>query len=305
MTIHFGFGIALLGIVLLPGCMGQKGEKLEESAPIPPQSNLLIQYGEVGKPLFAAPPTFGDLVIPTAPIVTVPPRNEQAQLRFRSMREAAVSWGSQAGFHRRMWELQLMVTEREEIMDTIFDFNRVTWPTPNGTGIIVPPVIRRSGAIWSGGEDGLSAAATDAFFEILTPGRIAGTLPNWRDYLVLVPQSPAPVVASLRPYPEELPQWREWAATGWNAGFQQADLTFEAGLARLERDYQGMLEYRRLHAQNMISDIVIDTASYQLGAEDEGRIMRVGERSIRIAEPSQLIGDSSTWQPQIVASNPH
>ncbi len=308
MSMHarYGIGPGLVLALLLGGCSDRSGinKPVDEVSP-PAKSNLLTQFGSAGDPYFEAPPTFAELAIPTASVVEIPQRNEQAQLRFRSMREAALSWGSQAGYHRRMWELHLMVTERTDVLDTIFDFNRVTWPTPNGTGWIVPPVIRSSGEIWTGGENGQTAAAADAFFEIMTPGRIAGALPSWRDYLIHIPPSPRPVVAALRPYEEEILQWREWAAEGWNAGFKQADLAFESEMARLERDYQGMLEFRRLHAQGMISDVVLDTASYHLGAENDGQIMRIGERSVRIAEPSRLIGDSSTWQPRIVVTSRH
>ena len=292
--------------LLLAGCTHWPGSNNQvASLTSPPVSHQLPHIGTRAGPPFEAPPTFAELTIPTASVVEVAPINEQAQLRFRSMREAALSYGSQAGFHRRMWEVQVMVSERENVLDTIFDFKRVSWPTSNGTGWLVSPVIRRSGAIWTGGEEGQSAAAADAFIEIMTPGHITGTLPNWRDYLITLPPAPRPVVTALRPFEEEMRQWREWAAEGWNAGVSQADLAFESDMARLERDYQGMLEYRRLHAQGMISDVVMETARYQLGAEEDGQIMRIGERSVRITEPSRLIDDSSTWQPRIVATRPH
>lgn len=294
----------MMVVALLGGCtFGMPGGPIEN--PAPPRSDLLTTFGGSPEPLFESPPMFSELDIPLALAKTSSPIDERANLRFRSMREAATSWGSQAGYHRRTWELQLMVTEREDVLDTIFDFNRVGWPTPNGTGMIVPPVIRHSGAVWTGGADGQHAAAADVFIEILAPGRIASSLPNWRDYLVSIPAAPSPVVETLRPYREEVPQWREWAAEGWNAGREQADMTFEANMARLERDYGGMLEYRRLRAQNMVTDLVMDSASYQLGAEENGTVMRIGERSSRIAESARLIGDSSTWRPQIIASTPH
>ncbi|MYE36655.1 MAG: hypothetical protein F4X24_03695 [Rhodobacteraceae bacterium] len=294
----------ILVSVLLGGCtFWTPGVPVEDK--VPPRSDHLATFGSSPKPMYESPPTFAELEIPLAIEETPSPVEDQARLRFRSMQEAATSWGSQAGFHRRMWELQLMLIEREEILDTIFDFNRVSWPTPNGTGMIVPPVIRHSGAVWTGSEDGQTAAAADTFIEILAPGRIASSLPNWRDYLVSIPAPPSPVVESLLPYHEELPQWREWAAEGWKAGRGQAEMTLEANMDRLERDYGGMLEYRRLRAQNMVSDLVMDTASYQLGAEEDGNLMRVGERSSRIAGPARLIGDSSNWRPQIIASTPH
>lgn len=301
-----GSGLILLGTVLLTGCSGWPGrDEGQLKSPSPPVSDRLVEFGETPEPLFDEPPDFAGLSIPLASAAPLEPADEKARFRFRAMREAAISWGSQAGFHRRMWEIQLMLTERNEVMDSVFDFNRIAWPTPNGTGMIIPPVVQRSGAVWTGGEGGQSASAADAFFEIQVPARIAPTLPSWRDYLVFAPAAPKPVIENLRPREEELPQWREWAAEGWNAGRKQADEVFEEGMARLERDFRGMLEYRRLSAQKMVSDLSVDSASYQLGAEEDGRIMRVGERGVRITDPVRLIGDSTSWQPRILTASPH
>ncbi len=40
---------------------------------------------------------------------------------------------------------------------------------------------------------------------------------------------------------------------GWFEGIDQADQIYTENLARLKRDYQGMIRYRMLLAQNMVS----------------------------------------------------
>ncbi|MDE2674081.1 MAG: type IV secretory system conjugative DNA transfer family protein [Paracoccaceae bacterium] len=291
----------IITLLFLGGCQFLSGDDPQNRPPPhPSSSNQLVQVGQGLQEVVPEPPLFSDLVVPIAVESSQTDPDDRALLRFRSMKEAALSWGAQAGLHRRNWELQKMVLERNPSLATVFDFNRLAWPTPNATGYVIPPVVRRSGRIWKGTENGQAASAAEAYYEIMKPGRIAGRVPDWKDYLLVVTRPPEPVVETLRPYPEEVPQWKEWVATGWNAGREQAETAMADGLARLERDYHGMLEYHRLLAQNMISEIVVEGAGYTLGSEEDGEVMRIGERSVRIVASPRLIGNENEWQPQVL-----
>ena len=52
---------------------------------------------------------------------------------------------------------------------------------------------------------------------------------------------------------EEREYWAEYVEKGWKYGYEQADEVFREDLARLESDFQGMIRYRALLAQGMIS----------------------------------------------------
>ena len=94
---------------------------------------------------------------------------------------------------------------------------------------------------------------------------------------------------------KEQADWDNWVAQGWKEGREQADLSVELNLNRLVADFTGMIRYRMLLAQGMISK------PYALH-EDRGvtggrNVMRVGDRALRITGPSQFQVGSDQWQP--------
>ena len=82
---------------------------------------------------------------------------------------------------------------------------------------------------------------------------------------------------------------------GWQEGYQQAEEIFQTDLDRLNTDFIGMVRYRMLLAQDMVS------APYAL-AEDRGitgggNELRIGDRAVTITGPSQLKAGAGSWQP--------
>ena len=282
----------LLLLVLAAGCAPFGAEKT--GLPPVPQSEagLVVFSGQDSLP--PEPALFDALAIPEAGDL-----ESEGNFRSRRMRQAALAWGAAHGQARRSWEIARSYYERKDRLDASWNFRRVSIPAPMAAGWIVPPVIQRAGAAWSGGER--QAEAATEYYQIIRPGRLAGKLPDWRDYLPLPAAEPEAPANALLPESEEVKQWREWAAEGWLAGLKLAEAEHREALARLERDFTGMLEYRRLLAMGMLSDLVVEAEHWPAAIDGNGDILRVGGRRIRIVTDAEFNADTDTWKPLVAA----
>ena len=275
---------------LLAGCLfGGAG-----LPPLPSGSDSLAIIGSRGA-LPPEPPPFGELAIPSAE-----PRSEGEDFRAGGLRAAAMAWGAGHGRARRSWEIAGTYLKRESELDRAWDFRRAALPAPMRAGWLLPPVIKRAGAAWTGGAD--RAEAAEQYYRILRPARLSPRLPMWRDYLPSPSVPPDPPDPSLLPLEGEEEQWREWAAEGWHAGLRLAETEHEEGLARLERDYRGMLEYRRLLSLGMLSDMVVEAESWPASAE--AGELRIGGRRVIIVRDAGFVDDPERWTPRVVAAAP-
>jgi len=220
---------------------------------------------------------------------------ESFDIRRDALKEAAASYGARGGLAKRTSEIRITIEQQSAAMDRIYDFKRLLIPAPSGL-LIEPPIIsegENATLIESGGQ---TAAVADRIFNINREARIVSTPRNWRAYLerewgdvVMPPQILLPRTS------EERKIWVEYLTKGWEQGTKQADEIFQADLDKLVADYSGMIRYRKLLSQGIVS------APYALqidrGVTGGGDEMRVGDRAVTITGPSQLMTEAFEWQP--------
>ena len=216
--------------------------------------------------------------------------------RERSVREAAKQVGSQHGFRRRAWEIQKRLETRASELSAIYDFGRVAAAAPQRVGFLLPPVVSRSLHASETAADGGTASAADEYLEILKPSVLSQTLPTWRDYLLFGAGEPLPLPPSKMPRSTaEQKQFERWVRSGWEAGAAQANAEFSHRLRRLRRDYEGMLEFRRLHSLGMA--VAPETVGAAFGVTGHPGAMRIGDRTARITEIADFERDRQKWVP--------
>lgn len=226
---------------------------------------------------------------------------EMTAVRQDGLQEAALAYGSQLGYARRAWEIGRALERRSRELAEAYDFARVSVPAPRNVGFLVPPVVVRAFTPYTVKGDSQSASASDEYLEIVTPARLSPKVPTWHDYLLIDPGAPEEPDNSLRPKDkEEEGLYRKWLAEGWKAGVDLANEAFEEKLNRLQRDYEGMLQYRRLVALNMVDEMVVADADFGTVVEDDGAVMRIGERSVNIVSAARLSGNTKSWRPVLV-----
>ncbi len=229
------------------------------------------------------------------------------KIRRDAMKESALSFGARGGLAWRTKQIMDDLRQNARAMDKAFDFRQLLVAAPSNM-YIEPPIVSEAMNNFLVTPDGNEAAVADTIYQITRQARIVSTPRNWRQYLERSWPEVAPPPDILIPENDaERAAWKRWVEQGWVEGFGQADAIFQADLNRLVADFEGMVRYRLLLAQNKI------TAPYATmvdrgvsGIEVEQMIgnkptkitteMRVGDRAIRITQPVTLRADDQGQQ---------
>lgn len=247
-------------------------------------------------PLSDAPPTL------EAVLGAIPSRAQAAivtdDLRYVALREHALAYGVRAGLARRAYELQALMEGRAANLDLIFDFGRLLLDRN-----VLPPVLVSADRQLRL-EDDATLRLTDQTLSIVAQARFVTAAPNWRDYLVRsISFTPPTLDAVLVPRSgAEREAFEAGVQQGWSAGVAQADQLFDGALARLRRDYDGMVLYRKLLAEKMVSKPYV--AEADLGVTGDRSRLSIGERVLRITAVPGLEVASSKWRPIAVPQGP-
>ena len=241
------------------------------------------------------PPTLDDLMIIPAPDGSdIKAAEENTEIRQQGLREAAMSYGARGGLANRTFEIRRTLVEKEAYLDRIYDFKRLLITAPSGL-MLEPPVISEADDAMLIETDGQTAAVADKIYNINVDARIVAAPRNWRAYLERDWGDVAPPPSILYPREDEQKAWLAALRKGWDEGLKQADEVFQADLDRLNADFRGMVRYRMLLAQGIV------TAPYTLqtdrGVTGGGKEMRVGDRALQLTGPSQLQTEAYQWRP--------
>lgn len=230
------------------------------------------------------------------------PEDEDApsisSIRRAALVEAAQSYGSQMGLARRSWEIEQRLMVHSLSLSEVYSFDRVVTADPLNAGYVVPPVISRAFDAYLN-EDQRSVSVAEEYLTIVAPGKLVPVQPTWRDYLLMPTTLPERPAKSLFPRDEEEKELfdKEFAGS-FVKGFEQADEELAANLTRLHRDYEGMLQYRRMAAMGMVDRLVLQDADF--GVTGQGNEMRIGSRSVRIVSDAEFQIDPTKWSVQTI-----
>jgi defect in organelle trafficking protein DotC len=216
-------------------------------------------------------------------------------LRKEAMQEAGVSLGARGGLAWRTYEIRMELATRERQLDKVYDFRQLLIPAPSGL-LIEPPIVSESLNALLIKTDGQSAAVSDRLYNIVRNAKIVSTSRTWRSYLEREWGTFELPPDILRPESEE--ERRDWVKNvekGWHEGISQADEIFQDDLNVLMADFQGMVRYRALLAQGMISPPY--ALQVDRGVTGGGEEMRIGDRAVQITGVPELITGSDQWQP--------
>ncbi len=229
-------------------------------------------------------------------------------IRLEALKEAALSYGARGGLAARTKEIVGELEKRSSYLDKVYDFRSLLVSAPSGL-LIEPPVISESlNALLIEG-DGQTAAVADSVYMINQNVRIVAAPRNWRTYLERTWGAVEPPPEILRPKnAEERDLWRTLTEQGWIEGRTQADDVFEQDLNKLSADFNGMVRYRKLLAQGMVSPpfaqqvdrgVTGVTRNASVGGQSVPvtTTMRVGDRAVVITGVPELITGSDQWRP--------
>ncbi len=216
-------------------------------------------------------------------------------IRAEAIKEAALSYGVRGGLAMRTYEIRKELERRAGYLDRVFNFGQLLIPAPSGF-MIEPPIISESVNAMLIESSGQEAATSDRIYNIVKNAKITSAPRTWRVYLERQWGAIDEPPDILRPEnDEEREVWKTQVAKGWEIGYEQANDIFEEDLNKLVADFQGMVRYRTLLTQGMISP----PAALQVdrGVTGDGKTMRIGDRAVQITGVPKLATGSEQWRP--------
>jgi defect-in-organelle-trafficking protein DotC len=229
-------------------------------------------------------------------------------MRRKALKEAALSYGARGGLAHRTFHIRNELETRTTQLDKTFDFRQLLIPAPSGL-LIEPPIISENVNALIIEGSGQEAAVSDRVYQIIRNARIVSAPRHWRNYLERDWGVVTPPPEILRPKNnDERKVWRDLTEKGWIEGRTQADEVFEQDLSKLSAEFNGMVRYRKLLAQGMVSPpfaqqidrgVTGTTKSASVGGQSVPvtSTMRVGDRAVVITGVPELITGSEQWQP--------
>ncbi len=217
-----------------------------------------------------------------------------SNLRAQSLRDTALSVGARGGLAWRAAQINKVLLMHENMLYRLFNFNAMLLDKN-----VLPPVLTEGRNTLSlGGTDTIRIA--DRTYQIISQARFVTAPPTWRNYLWLSYSAPeAPDRTLLPRNREERQVWKKYIEEGWKAGIQQAELIFKENVARIKRDFEGMIRYRTLLAQNMVSPPFV--AQLDMGITGGGSDLTVNDRVLRItAFPTLQNNGGQQWKTEII-----
>ena len=213
-------------------------------------------------------------------------------IRLKAIQETATTLGARGAL---AWEsLQIDRSLKGEVihLNHVFNFNKLLI-----NNNVLPPVITQSNNdLTLDNSDTIRLASKT--YTIASPATFVTTAPTWRTYLWMNYPKPSMPSKTLLPTTKaEANVWNMYLQQGWNEGIRQANDIFQVNLDRLKRDYDGMVLYRELLAQRMVSAPYV--AKADLGVTGDSNSIRIHDQVLRITANSQLQTNPSKWDPVI------
>lgn len=220
-------------------------------------------------------------------------KSELSQMRIKSLQDSAMSVGAQGSLAWAATQMNARMNEDRKYLDSTFNFYAMV--LSHG---VLPPVLEEGDSSLNL-DDPNTIRVADRTYKIVQQARFATTPPTWREYLWLNFSKPSLPDKTLLPRTEEEQKiWKTAINTGWEKGIEQASNIFQQNLARLKRDFRGMILYRKLLQEKMISPPFI--ARTELGVTGDGSDMRINDQVLRIVEHPKLQTNTKGWKAVVV-----
>lgn len=214
------------------------------------------------------------------------------KLHAKALQDIAMSVGAQAGLAWRSKNINTLLTKNADYLDHIFNFNLILLEHN-----VVPPVLVQGNSSLHLA-DPQTLRIDDRVYQIVSQAHFTTAPPQWRNYLWMDYKPPEmPLPAFLPKTPEERVVWRTYATLGWNDGINQANTIFSDNLARLRRDYNGMLLYRSLLLKGMVSKPFV--AQTDLGITGDDSDLHINDQIYRITSLPKLQPEANRWKPVV------
>jgi defect-in-organelle-trafficking protein DotC len=229
------------------------------------------------------------------------PKEGIDRLRDPAMIETATAYGVRAGLAHETAQINKRMQANSAMLTKSYNFQALMILGPNGS-MITPPVISEAVDPWETFDGGKTLRVADTVYEIIDQSRFAPVAPMWQTYLITsFDEAPKPPEALLPQDDRELATWNKAIKQGWDKGREQAHDIYQANLDRLNRDFEGMVRFKKLLEEKKVSAPLVAVAP--LGTTGTGQDMRVGDVGIRITQDPTLQVAPKKWDASATTTN--
>ncbi|MBT4963097.1 MAG: type IV secretory system conjugative DNA transfer family protein [Francisellaceae bacterium] len=219
-----------------------------------------------------------------------------SMMRANMVRDAALAVGARSGLAFRSKQINGTTIKYDTGLTQVFNFNGLVLDDN-----VLPPVLVESDNNLHLAND-VTIRVSDRNFEIIRQAKFVTAAPTWQDYLMLRYNPPEDPDPSIMPKsPGERAIWRQYIQKGWSAGIKQAESIFKENLARLKRDFSGMVRYHSLLSQNMVTPPYVGTI--EMGITGDSKQVNVNDRILRITALPELKSDSGAWRTVVIRND--
>jgi defect in organelle trafficking protein DotC len=218
-------------------------------------------------------------------------------IRSQMLTEQSMSIGAQGGLAWQYRNIVAALEENSRMLDRVFNFHALILPHN-----VMPPILLEGQQTLKQEGDSV-IRITDRTYKIKRQAHFVTAPPDWRQYVLQT--FPAPELPPHNMLPknaDEQALWAKCAKRGWEDGLKQAVEIFNSNLSRLVEDYRGMIVYRKLLAQDMVTPPFV--AKTELGVTGNVDQLNVNDQVLRIAVLPRMQIDSKRWNPTMSSSKP-
>ena len=213
--------------------------------------------------------------------------------KLDAIRENGIKAGIQGGMIARSGEIVKELQSRSPELDRVFGFQVLV----SREGYL-PAVIEETNLKVETKGAAQRIEYAGVIYKVVALARFVRVAPTWRDYLLVgigdsrlkVDQLPE----AIRPKTDtEKAVWKSAVKQGWQQGIEQADDIFQENLARLKRDYLGMVRYLYLYKKGMVRKPVLAESPDGVHITADEIAIGTGAKSIEV--PARMEQDQALW----------
>ncbi len=217
------------------------------------------------------------------------------RIRLKALKNTALTIGAQGALAWRSKQINMMLNQDSNNLSRIFNFNGLMLDHS-----VLPPVLEQSDQSLNL-SDPNTIRVSDHTYKIIKQARFVTTSPNWRQYLRMNFKRPAVPNSTLLPKNKrEREIWIKYVNIGWEKGIEQANNIFSDNLASLHRDFNGIILYRQLLAQHIVSKPFVARSKMGITSNASHTEMRINDQILRITALPTLNPNSKQWQPALI-----
>lgn len=229
---------------------------------------------------------------------SVPVQEDQVRAGF--LRDEGFRIGVYYGLASRSEQIAKRVEEKRYDLDRSYRFSALL--DENG---MLPPVV--SEVRDETQVEGDRKREMSRVLKYEKPATFVSVAPTWRNYLYVgliqgkggEPPVPDP---SLKPKDDkERAVWKEALRSGWVAGEKQAEDIFGKNLARMERDFVGMVRYKSLVSTGLAKKPSVSVS--RAAVSGDGQTLILGDSLSAVTKPSEFNLNSADWKPVVIRND--